>query len=94
MSEKIGRDVLKSTPITRAVKPFHDGYKYGEEWRAKVLVILQNTDRPLNITEIQILAKLPNWMAAKQILVDLEAQGKLEHFKSGRQVMFRIKRNE
>lgn len=94
MSEKIGSDVLKSTPITRTVKPFHNGYKWNEEWKAKVFAIVQKSDRPLNITEIQILAKLPNWMAAKQILVDLEARGKLEHFRSGRQILFRIKRSE
>ena len=93
MSEKIGSDVLK-TPITTVVKSFHNGYKWNEEWKAKVFAIVQKSDRPLNVTEIQVLAKLPNWMAAKQLLVDLEAQGKLEHFKSGRQVMFRLKRNE
>jgi len=94
MKQKIGSDVLKSkTPIISAVKSFHDGYKYGEEWRTKVLAVLQKAGRPLNIAEVQVLAKVPNWMAAKQILVDLEAQGKLEHFRSGRQVMFRIKRD-
>ena len=94
MEEKVGSDVLKSKPpITSAVKSFHNGYKYKEEWKARVLSVIQNADRPLNITEVQILAEVSSWMTAKQILVDLEAQGKLEHFRSGRQVMFRIKKS-
>ena len=94
MSEKIGSDVLKSNPITTPVKSFHKGYKYKEEWKQKVLAVLRDSDRPLNITEIQILAKIRHWITTKEILMDLELRGLLEHFRSGQQMLFRIKRSE
>lgn len=96
MNEKIGRDVLikPKTPTTASVKSSHKGYVYGEKWKQKVLAVLKNSDRPLNIKDVQVLAEIPNWFTAKDILMDLELRGLLEHFRSGRQMLFRIKRSE
>ena len=90
MSEKISSDVvLKRYEST--LKTLHRSNKHGKVRKAKVLSVLERSELPLNISEIRKLAGIPAWITTKETLIRLEMEGKVEHFCSGRCLLFRIK---
>lgn len=93
MARKTGEDMLTFNPprITSVDKSFTLGNKYKEDAKERVLAVLSNAERPLNVAEIDRHAEIFNWNSTKQILIDLETEGRVEHFRSGRYIMFRLK---
>ena len=95
MSEKIGKSVLNFNPPKTKLNPsFTQGFKYKEEAKERILAVLRNSERPLNVSELQRLTGIETWVSTKQVLVDLEAEGRVEHFRSGRYLLFKLKRSE
>ena len=94
MAEKIGKDVLFNPPKITVDKSFTQGHKYKEDAKERILAVLSNSERPLNVSEIDRHAEILNWNSTMRILVNLEAEGKVEHFRSGKYILFRIKRSE
>ena len=95
MSKKNGNSALSFNPPKTKLNPsFTQGFKYKEETKERVLAVLRNSEKPLNVSEIQRLADIETWDSTKQVLVDLEAEGKVEHFRSGRYLLFRIRSSE
>lgn len=92
MTEKIGKSVVTfNPPKTTVGRSFTTGNKYKESSKERILAVLSNSERPLNISEIQRLAEIGSWVSTKQLLVDLETEGKVEHFRSGYPILFRLK---
>lgn len=90
MQKKIGKDTLGAKPrkatFTEHYKPFDI------RWKRKILQILKNSRHPLNVSEVAKQLEYGNWMTVKQALIDLELEGKVEHFRSGRMLLFRLKK--
>lgn len=61
-------------------------------YRNRILRLLNLADRPLNISEIQRACGIKTWITAKHALIDLEVQKKVEHFRSGPMLLFRLKK--
>jgi len=90
VKSKIGKDIVDAKPrktdFTRHCKPF------GDKWKQKILLILKKSTRPLNVSEVTKELAFGNWMTVKQALIDMELEGKVEHFRSGRVLLFRLKK--
>jgi len=81
----IGHDVLSYSP-PRGGTFFSGPVECGE----KVLSVLRNAERPLTITEVRKGAGLGSWIRTKSVLMELVVSGKVEVFKTGRLLLFRI----
>jgi len=91
--EKVGKDVLGSKVALQSStkKSFTQSTKYNDETLKKqILSVLQTSNRPLIIAEVASLTGLSPY-AAKTILVELEAEGLLEHYFVGRYMFFKLK---
>ena len=86
MQHKLGNDVLRFASCDSPVK-FGKG-----DYSDKILEILSQVERPLCISEIQRLAGVGSWIKTKSEVMDLVISGKVEVFKSGRQFLFRVKK--
>lgn len=93
--DKIGSSVLKKDhfiPPEIKVDKLFTTHQLKRVYRERILRLLNLAERPLNISEIQRSCGIKTWTTAKHALIDLEAQGKVEHFRSGPMLLFRIKR--
>jgi hypothetical protein len=81
----IGRDILSYSPPKGGV--FFSG---PVEYRERVLNVLQNSQRPLTIIEVQKGTGLRCWITVKSILMELVISGKAEVFKTGTLLLFRL----
>lgn len=84
---KVGHDILRVEPTDSPVK-FYRGKK---PYVPKILEILKNSEKPLNIYEISKSADI-SWITAKSILMDLVVSGEIEVYKSGFLFLFSIKK--
>ena len=89
--EKIGESVLKYRPEKKSTVFFTRS-----DYRRDIYNIVATADRPLNISEVmrQMQTRYPKiaWYTVRSILLELALEGKLEYFKSGRTIFFRLKR--
>ena len=89
MQSEIGKDIMETKPhktcFTQHSKLFDD------RWKQKILDVLRDSNHLLNIQEITKRLNHGNWMTVKQALIDLAIEGKVEHFRSGRVLLFRLK---
>ena len=88
MQHKVGHDILKLQPSESPVK-FYTGKK---DYASKILKILKDSERPLCVEEIRNLVGIPSWVTTKCVVMDLVLCGRVEVFKSGRQFLFRVKK--
>lgn len=81
-------DIIEAKPLnfTRQRKQFD------KKWKQRILKIIRETNRPLNVREITKRLNHGTWITVKQALVDLEVEGKVEHFRSGHALLFRLKK--
>jgi len=67
--------------------------KFGKgKFTHKILEILKEAERPLNVHEICVLADIHSWVTGKSEIMDLVVSGRVEVFKSGRHFLFRLKK--
>lgn len=89
MQPKVGHDVLSFETSDQPVKFFYSGRK---EFLEKVMRILQEAEKPLNVNEIRHLAGIKSWVATKSAVMDLVLSGRVDAFKSGRHFLFKFKK--
>jgi len=86
----IGKNVLgKPTPIEVPAVNIDYGIT-DSKTRKIVLDFLMKSDKPHSIKEVARALNL-NWNTAKHALVELLLSGRVEHWRSGRNSVFRVK---
>ena len=88
MQPKVGKDIL-SFQTSEPPVIFYTGKK---DYPSRVLGVLEESERPLNVDEIRRLTGIKSWITTKCVAMDLVLSGKVEVYKSGKQFMFRIKK--
>lgn len=82
-------EVLNFKP--RKIKA-NSNFRYKESRSERILLVLENSEVPLNISAISRLSEIHNWYLTKDILLKLAETGQIEHFRSGICLMSRIKK--
>ena len=90
---KIGHDVVRYNPSSesslQAVKMSE--MTRSENYSSQILNTLRTSQRPLNITEISKATKI-NYLTVRSTLTELLIAGKVERYKSGRCLFYRIRK--
>jgi len=84
--ESIGDDI---TNMRSFEKSFVRNHRLTLELKPKILEVLSKSEIPLNLTDISNLVN-GKWLTVKQALIDLEIEGKIKHFRSGKYLLFVI----